>query len=337
MNKIYIISNENFFRIFKEPNNINIYMRVVITGISSYLASELYPFLENDNEIEEVLGIDLVKPSFRSNKLKFIRKDVRDPSIKNQLNGYDAIIHLAFIVSPLKSEKEMYSINIEGSKNIFKCAIKAGISKIIHASSVAAYGSFENNPIPIIEEHPIRLMEKPYYYHETKYVVEKFLDKLEQQHPDMNIVRLRPHIFLGENINNFFQNSFQKERIYSFFPKNLTQYVWAEDVAQAFYLALKKDLAGAFNLGADNPLSSEVIAERLNKKIINVPYRPALFFMNIFYRLRIIPEADPGWLRIAKYPIIVDSSKAKKILEWKPKYDTFGTIQAFLETMKRKK
>ncbi|MBD3213074.1 MAG: hypothetical protein GF311_10745 [Candidatus Lokiarchaeota archaeon] len=110
----------------------------------------------------------------------------------------------------------------------------------------------------------------------------------------------------------------------------------AEDVAQAFYLALKKNVRGAFNIGADNPLSSEEIAERLNKKIVNLPYRLVLFFMNIVYRLRIIPEADPGWLRIAKYPIIVDSSKAKKILEWEPKYDTLGTIEAFLETMKRK-
>jgi len=311
-------------------------MNVAITGISSYLASELYPFLERDDDIEKILGIDLIHPSFESNKLNFIQKDVRDPSLKSDLNGYDALIHLAFIVSPLKSKKEMYSINVDGSKNVFNCGIAGGINKIIHASSVATYGSFEDNPIPITEDHPVRIMEKPYYYHETKYIVEKFLDNLESEYPDVNIIRMRPHIFLGKNINNYFEDSFQKNKIYSFFPDNLCQYVWAEDVAHAFYLALKSNVSGAFNLEGDNPLTSREIAERLNKNIVNLPYHIALFFMKVIYKLRINRKADPGWLRMSRYPIIVDSTKAKKILGWNPKYDTFGTIKAFLEIKKEK-
>lgn len=311
-------------------------MKVAITGISSYLASELIPLLEKDQEIKSILGIDLVKPELNSKKIQFIKRDVREKNLSEDLNGYDALIHLAFIVSPLKNIKEMYSINIDGSKNVFNNAIKADISKIVHASSVAAYGSFQDNPIPITEDHPIRLMDKTYYYHETKFRVEKFLNELESKHESVNIIRLRPHIFLGPTINNRVKDFYKGDRIISFFPDHPSQYVWAEDVAKAFYLALKKDVSGAFNLGGDNPLPTREIAERLNKKLVNLPYKISLFFASLAYRLHLQRSLDPGWIRMSRYPIIVDSTRAKEVLGWKPQYDTWQSIKHFVDTLNPK-
>lgn len=309
-------------------------MKVAISGISSYLASELIPFLEKDEEITSILGIDLVKPEVKSNKIQFMKRDVREKDISEDLKGYDALIHLAFIVSPLKDVKEMYSINIDGSKNMFKNAIKAKISKIVHASSVAAYGSFEDNPVPITEDHPLRLMDKKYYYHETKYKVEKFLDKLESKYKSVKIIRMRPHIFLGPTINNRVKEMYQTDKIISFFPDHPSQYVWAEDVAKAFYLALKKDVSGAFNLGGDNPLPIKEIAERLNKKVVDLPYKICLFLATLTYKLHLQRSLDPGWIRMSRYPIIVDSTKAKEVLGWKPKYDTWQSIKHFVDSLK---
>jgi len=308
-------------------------MKVAITGISSYLASEIMPLLLKDPQIEEVLGIDLVPPNFKDPKLRFHKSDVRNPDLAEILRGIDTLIHLAFIVSPLKNVKEIYSINIGGSKNVFECAIQTGIEKIVHASSVAAYGSFPDNPIPISEEQPIRLMEKPYYYHETKYVVEKFISQLEMKHAHVKFVRLRPHIFLGPTINNPFRNMFSGSKLFSFFPDQPSQYVWAADVAQAFHLALKKDVSGAFNLGADDPISSYELAERLDKKLVKLPYRFSLAMLNLTYKLHLQRKLDPGWLRMARYPIIVDCSKAKEVLGWKPKYNTWNTIKAFISCL----
>ncbi len=309
-------------------------MKVAITGISSYLASAIVPFLEKDDNISEILGIDLVEPKLTSKKIKFAKRDVRDKSLAEDLKGCEALIHLAFIVSPLKHKKEIYSINVDGSKNVFDCALASSIKKIIHASSVAAYGSFLDNPVPIVEMQPVRLMRPKFYYNATKYIVEKYLDELEKAHPEVVITRLRPHIFLGPNINNHFQRSFKGTAIMSFFPEQLSQYAWVEDVAQAFYLALVKDAPGAFNIAGDNPLSDLEIAKRLGKKCGKLPYKTALFFFNVLYKSRIQRRADPGWIRCARYPIIVDSSKAKEVLGWKPKYDTFGTIQAFIAYQK---
>lgn len=309
-------------------------MKVVITGISSFLASELVPIIESDKEITEILGLDIIEPKYTSQKIKFIKKDIRDKRIFEDLRGYDAIIHLAFIVSPISNRREMYSINLDGSKNVFNCAIKAGIKKIIHASSVAAYGAFPENPIPITEEHPIRLMKKHFYYNETKYYVEKYLDELSKKYPDVIITRIRPSIFLGPNINNFFRTYFLGNKIYTFSPDVLVQLAWIDDVAEVFYLVLKKDVSGAFNIGADNPISSREIAEKLGINCVKLPYHFGLLLINALYKLRILKSLTPGWIRATRYPIIVDSSKAKQVLGWTPKYDTYGSVKALYDALK---
>jgi UDP-glucose 4-epimerase len=309
-------------------------MKVAITGISSFLATEILPLLENDNNITEILGIDIIEPDSNSKKIAFKKRDVRDPQLEEDLKGYDVIIHLAFIVNPIKSKKEIYSINIEGSKNVFNCALKAGIKKIIHASSVAAYGSFPDNPIPLNEEHPIKKMKKAFYYHDTKYIVEKYLDELEINYPDVIFTRIRPHVFLGKNINNFIRSFFKGKTIFGLSSDNLWQFVYVTDVAKIFYLALTKDAPGAYNIGADNPVTIREIGKALNKKVKNIPYKLVISVLVSLHKIRILKKDLAGWIRISRYPIIVDSTKAKDVLGWKPEFDTIGSIKQFYEDLK---
>ncbi|MFX1273724.1 MAG: hypothetical protein ACFFAT_01660, partial [Promethearchaeota archaeon] len=86
---------------------------------------------------------------------------------------------------------------------------------------------------------------------------------------------------------------------------------------------------GAFNIAGDNPLTSRELASRLNVKILKIPYKLSLFLIIFSYKLHLQRSLSPGWLRISKNPIIVDSTKAKRILGWKPKYDTFQTVKEY--------
>lgn len=312
-------------------------MKVIITGISGFLAQSIIAFLERDTNISEILGVDLVEPTYISKKLIFKKRDVRDRTLEEDFKSYDAIIHLVFIVNPLKSYKEMYSINVDGSVNVFDCAIKAGVKKIIHASSVAAYGGFLDNPIPIKEDHPIRIMKKKFYYNETKVLVENYLIELEKKHSDISIVRIRPHLFFGPNINNFFQKFFKPNTLLGFAPNNPWQFTWVDDVAQGFYLALIKDFRGPLNLGADSPLSLKELSKRLNVRLITVPYKLLIALLLPLYKLRLLKKDYHGWIRVARYPIVIDSTRAKLELGWEPRYDVFNTIQAFLAHIKESK
>ena len=65
-------------------------MKVAITGISSFLASEILPMLDNDDTITEILGLDIAERDYSSSKVTFKKRDVRDPQLEEDLKGYDA-------------------------------------------------------------------------------------------------------------------------------------------------------------------------------------------------------------------------------------------------------
>jgi UDP-glucose 4-epimerase len=307
-------------------------MRIAITGVSSRLGAELVSRLERAADVVEILGFDRLEPLYGSRKLRFVKRDVRDPQIRGDLQGQDAIVHLAFIYQPpIPPLKEVYAINVDGSRNVFDCAIQAGVRKIVFASSVAAYGSFADNPVPISEEHPIRLMKPVFYYNACKVRVETCLDELEAKHPDLRVTRFRPCTIAGRG----FSHVLSRRVFLSPFPHVPTQFVWMDDVVQAFHLALHQEAPGAFDIAGDHPLSFPEIAALGGRRCLAVPYPLALGFAEITHGLGLQRKLPPGWVRMSRYPVVVDCEKAGRVLGWSPQYDTRGAVTQFFSHERR--
>jgi len=308
-------------------------MRVAVTGISSYLARTVFPLLEQDPAVEEIRGIDLKAPPFRSDKLRFIPADVRSPELAGHLEDCDTLVHFAFIVMPIRDEAKADDININGSKNAFQAATAAGVSKIVYSSSVAAYGAWPENPPVITEDVPVRGMPT-FYYSRAKAAVENFLDGFEKEHPAMVITRLRPCIFVGPTIENAVKDILGAKMVPYFrgYPSRM-QLVWDEDVAQAIHLALKGDFPGAFNLAGDGSLSMQEFAAILGVPSVPVPYALAYWGGRLLWSLRLFGQLSPGWVECIRYSIIVSSDKAKRVLGWKPSCDTAGALRRLIASL----
>jgi nucleoside-diphosphate-sugar epimerase len=307
-------------------------MQVAVTGISGYLGQVLLPLLEKDPDVESIVGIDVSEPP-ASPKLRFVKTDVRSPAIKEELQGCDALIHLAFIVMPIRSEGETDSINVFGTKNVLRAAADLGIRKIVYTSSVAAYGAWPDNPPLIKEDWYIRPMPD-FYYARTKAIIENWLDGFEREHPDLGLVRLRPCIFLGPRINNVMLELVSGKAMVSF--KGISsgmQFVWDEDVADAIMLALKKEVRGAFNLGGEGQMTLEDLAREMQKKVIYMPYGLALAAVRWMWKAGVAKQLHPGWVEIFRYPAIMDTTKAREQLGWEPKLNTREAFRAFIRSL----
>src|SRR5271157_694240 len=269
-------------------------IRIGITGISSTLAQAVVPPLLQDPKVEEIVGVDIRPPvALDSPKLRFCQGDVRDPGLADLLQGVDIVIHLAFIVvENVPDLHTIYDININGSQNVFQAAASTGAHKIIHMSSIAAYGMTPDVPLVVTEETPLRgSRTKSFYYAYTKGIVEENLDAFERDHPQMCITRFRPHIITGPhflsrttNLEIFLRPLRSHGTAWMLKPLNtdriLLQLTHEEDVAAAVSFAVREDLPGAFNLAA-SPLDLFEMFERRSIKLRFIPMHIATTVLSV--------------------------------------------------------
>ena len=77
------------------------------------------------------------------------------------LTGADVVVHLAFMI--MGGTRETTEINLAGSRNVFSAAVDAGVTRLVYASSVAAYGFGADNPPVLTEDLEPRGTQRHYY------------------------------------------------------------------------------------------------------------------------------------------------------------------------------
>jgi len=129
-------------------------MRTLVTGgagfIGSHLVHEL--LLRGDN----VRVFDDFSSGRRENlapwinDIEIMAADLRDPEmVKKAVTGMDWVFHLAAFISVPQSlidPETCFAINVTGTVNILEASRKAGVGKVILASSTAVYGNTSDFP-----------------------------------------------------------------------------------------------------------------------------------------------------------------------------------------------
>jgi UDP-glucose 4-epimerase len=304
--------------------------RVAITGCSSRFAQVLLPLLQEDPEIEQIVGIDLAPPSITCEKLQFHQRDIRSPQLGELFANCDMLVHLAFVVTrpyalPLA---EAASINLAGTWNVCRAAAEAGVRKLVVSSSVAAYGILPDNPDALLEESPLRGLYTDFYYSQHKHANEIWLDGLQLAFPALLITRLRPCIVMGahqtglgllvsSNRVHFTSAESYQERL---------QFVHEDDLASAFHATIRHDLPGAYNVVGDGAESLPKIAETIGLQVVEIPREMLLAEVEKLWKAG-QSSAGPEWLW-GEGSILCSNAKLKATGHWLPRYTTVESCVA---------
>jgi UDP-glucose 4-epimerase len=304
---------------------------VAVTGGSGQLGTHVLRRLLEDPDVARVISIDRRPPVIGSAKLESIIADVCDPDFAHHLQGVDAVVHCAFIISGSERSDLFHEINVEGSKNVFRAAASADVTTIVFVSSITAYGVVPGHPVPIVETTP-RARQDDFAYAACKFDVEAFLDEVEPQHPDIAISRIRANVLMGRRMPHLLGDVLRIGWIPDLDGVPLP-IVWDEDVADLLVLALRNRARGAFNATADDLLPSPELAERTGAKAVR-PWRVLLAIHAGLYetlsRFGLHLLSDPSWATKTRAPLIGSSEKAKRELGWSPRYPTaLAVVQQF--------
>jgi UDP-glucose 4-epimerase len=310
---------------------------VAITGAGGYIGQRLILYLDSQQWCTRILGTDIVEPESKSEKLTFLKKDIRDPSLIDFWKGQDVetLVHLAFILDPVRDRKQMYDVNVNGTLNVLKICEELNISHVIVASSATAYGAWPDNPEPLKEDDPIRLFPPSFDYAHHKGLNEQHFAAFIEKHPDVLFNIVRPCVVYGPNTQNYLSRYFAKMPFVALVDGNdpNMQFVHEDDVAQLFSLLIEKKVPGAFNVAGDGVIRGSEIGAMIGKRAMKVPrwfYYAALWTM-WHLRLKAI-ETPPGILNYTAYPWVVDTTRAKELLGWKPQFMSKDTLRIMFRT-----
>jgi dihydroflavonol-4-reductase len=104
--------------------------------------------------------------------------DLSDPpSLERALRGCSGLFHVAaeyriWVPDP----KEMFAVNVEGTRDLMRAALAAGIERIVYTSSVAALGLLEDRPGD--EDTPVFEHDMIGPYKRSKYLAEAVVRRM---------------------------------------------------------------------------------------------------------------------------------------------------------------
>jgi UDP-glucose 4-epimerase len=321
-------------------------LTVAVTGPTGEMGQAVVAALERSREVGRVLGMARrpFDPTERGwKKVSYRRGDVLDRGTVDELVAQaDVVVHLAFII--MGSEQESRSVNLDGSRNVFEATVAAKAKRLIYASSVSAYGFYRENPQPLTEDVPARGTAS-HYYSAHKAEVEALLkDALSGTATEAYV--FRPCIVGGRDAPLLI-DSLPYTQISERLPAAVLrlldgvpilkpvlpdpgvpfQLVHHDDVASAMRAAvLGRGTPGVYNLAGSGELTIKQLADELGWYSIPVPDLAVDAVAEMVSRLGFLP-ARAQWIAAFRAPTIMDTSKARRELRWRPKHDALQTLR----------
>jgi nucleoside-diphosphate-sugar epimerase len=235
---------------------------VAVTGASGYLGRLLVRRLGDDPTNGRVVGIDVAEPGFTTRNFEFYRMDVRSAQVAQVIAGCDAVVHLAALSTG--HPDEIRDVNIGGTRAVADAATRAGVRKIVFASSGSVYGAHPDNDYPLTESSPIRPGHDNVYAL-SKAEAEGVVAYYAEAHPDTTVTVLRIAWVAGPNLptsHAFVVDSKMRFLIRGYDPP--FQAVHEDDAVGAIAFALERNLPSIFNVAASDAVDrpEQILGQR---------------------------------------------------------------------------
>jgi len=313
-------------------------LTVAVTGPTGDLGRAFIRTLERSREVERIIGMarrpfDPAAHGWK--RTEYRRGDVLDrASVETLVADADVVVHLAFIV--VKASAETRHVNVEGSRNVFEATVAAGARRLVYASSVAAYGFAEVDGLLTEDLPALGHARHPYSAHKAE--VEAVLaDALAGGETDTWL--LRPCIVAGPDAPTFVEQVRWPDRLpgplgtlagsFAVLPDAGVpfQLVHHDDVAAALRAAvLGRGEPGAYNIAADGEVTMRDLADALGYHTLPMPRLAVEAASEVVARLPFLPE-EAAWVEALRRPVLMDTSKARRLLKWRPRYDANETLR----------
>jgi nucleoside-diphosphate-sugar epimerase len=300
--------------------------QVLITGGSGFLGINLVRHLLARG-IADIRTLDIEAFDYpERDRVDAVSGDIRDPrAVAAAMQGVTWVVHTAAAL-PLYSRKDIFSTDIDGTRNLLDAARQAGVERFVHISSTAVYGIPDHHPL--LETDRLQGVGP---YGVAKIAAEEECLKARAQR--MCVPILRPKSFIGPERLGVFALFYDWARDGRNFPmigngRNRYQFLDVEDLCEAIWLCLTLDprrVNDVFNIGAKEfttmreDYQAVLDCAGFGKRIVGFPARPVIWSLRLLEALRLSPLYK--WVyETACEDSFVGIGKAEQVLGFKPRF-----------------
>lgn len=251
-------------------------MRVFITGATGFIGTEFVRRLSGTPHE----AICLARPHSRDSRVDALRAmgagivsgDVTNPaSLAEGMRGCEWVVHLASVYEFWLPDTRVFDrVNIQGTRNVMGAALAARASKVIHVSSVVAYGA---TPGTVTEATPLTAPVHG-HYGRTKRAAEQVARGFHERR-GLPVVIIAPGAVLGagdpKSTGRYLADLVKGRLPAQVFPDSPFPFVHVRDVAESILLALEKNgnagekyivVGETSSFGAVNRMAAELAGVR---------------------------------------------------------------------------
>lgn len=307
-------------------------MRVLLTGGAGFFGFHMAnKLLQHGHEVVLLDIADYIVEDYIG-PVSFNKGDVRDRELVDRMmRGVDAVIHAAAAL-PLWPRREIFSVNVEGTRTVLESALAHGVRRVVFISSTAVYGIPKKHPI--LEDDPLHGVGP---YGQSKIMAEQICQSFRER--GLIVTVIRPKTFIGPGRLGVFQILFDWVERGKPIPiigsgRNRYQLLDVDDLTDAVMLALTVDADRAndtFNIGAERFGTVREDVQALcdyagtGARVWPLPARPVKVALALFEALRLSPLYRWVYGTADKDSFVaIDRAKAK--LGWCPRYSNAESL-----------
>jgi UDP-glucose 4-epimerase len=307
-------------------------VRIVITGASGNIGTAVRRRLSADGG-HEVVGVARRPPvplGERSDDgTTWVALDLSDEagegSLRQAMTDADAVVHLAWGFQPSHDTAYLERLDVGGTRRVLAAADATGVRHLVHLSSIGAYAA-RTTLQPVDESWPTTGIPT-LAYSRHKAAAERLLDEYQASGGRLAVTRIRPGIVgqrsAGSALLRYTLPAYVPAAalrhlpILPLDPRLSIPMVHSDDVADAVVRALQGTVTGAFHLAAAPPVGPQHIARAFGSRTVPVPAPLLRGLAWAAWQARLQP-VDPGWLDLALTVPMLDTSRAERLLGWRP-------------------
>ncbi len=256
--------------------------------------------------------------------------------------GADAVVHLAWAVQPSHDRDRLHRTNVAGTRRVVAAVGAAGVPHLVVASSVGAYSPVDDD-LPRAEDWPTEGIPSS-SYSTDKVRVERELDDAQRRLPHLAVARVRPALVFqhdaGREITRYFLGSWVPGAVFAGrlpvlpWPRGLRlQAVHADDLADAYREVVVRRLTGAVNVAGPGTIHAQDVADLLSLgRWREVPVPAVRAAVAAGWRTHLVP-VGPGWLDMAVSAPLLDTTRAYRELDLRPRYSGTQALADLLRGM----